>query len=236
MTILRRQLGDVTDARYWVVSLCAHAAVLAALLLGVSKPVSAPVPAPAGPSFRMVAAPKAATPAAPPIPEPQVVRKVEPPKAVAKPILPAKAKPQAQIAVAPVAQPAAESAAADTVAAPASAAGGSGAREAPGGEDTRLVQQRPAYLSNPAPDYPLAAKRRGIEGRVLVQAEVDEHGLPATVRLARSSGSEMLDNSALEAVKGWRFSPARQGEHPVRTSVVIPITFQLTGTVVSAIN
>jgi protein TonB len=236
VTFTRRQLGDVTDARYWVVSLCAHAAVLAALLIGVGKPVSAPAPAPAGPSFRMVAAPKAVAAAAPSIPEPPVVRKVEPPKPVAKLVLPAKARPQAQIAVAPVAQPAADSAAADIVAAPASTAGESGAGEALGGGDMKAVQQRPAYLSNPAPAYPLAAKRRGIEGRVLVQAELDEHGLPSTVRLARSSGSEMLDNSALEAVKGWRFSPAKLGGHPVRTRIVIPITFQMTGTVVSAIN
>jgi protein TonB len=215
---------------------CAHAAVLAFLLLENGNSISVPTPAPAGPPFRMVAAPKAAAPAAPSIPEPPVARKAEPPRVVAKAALPAKIKSQAPVAVAQAAQSIAASSAIDGAVAPASEAGGSVAGPVSDGEDARSVQLRPAYLSNPIPKYPLAAKRRGIEGRVLVHAEVDEHGLPNIVRLARSSGSDMLDNAAVEAVKEWRFSPAKQGGRPVRASIVVPIIFQLSGTVISAIN
>ncbi|MGZ8200307.1 MAG: energy transducer TonB family protein, partial [Methylosarcina sp.] len=35
------------------------------------------------------------------------------------------------------------------------------------------------------------------------------------------------DESAMEAVKKWRFIPARRGDNPVASSVVVPILFSL---------
>jgi protein TonB len=43
----------------------------------------------------------------------------------------------------------------------------------------------------------------------------------------RSSGHDMLDESAIEAVKKWRFIPAKRGETPVASSVIVPIIFTL---------
>ncbi|HEX9180830.1 MAG TPA: energy transducer TonB [Burkholderiales bacterium] len=84
-----------------------------------------------------------------------------------------------------------------------------------------------AYLSNPPPDYPAVARRRGLEGVVLLSVLVNEAGLPKEVKLARSSGTPILDDAALEAVKGWRFVPARQGEQAVSAWVEVPIRFRL---------
>jgi protein TonB len=227
----------MVDIRHWAVSLCVHAAVLFALLLGVADPIPAPAPLPMGPPFRMVAAP-AAAPSAPPS---RVEPKPAPSKPPVKPVMPPKPQAKAQVqprpAAVPTPQPAATSNVEDSLPASVSASAGNPApANTGGGGDAVPTQLRPAYLNNPIPEYPLAAKRRGIEGRVLVHAEVDEHGLPSVVKLARSSGSEMLDNAAVEAVKRWRFSAASQGGRSVRASVVIPITFQLSGTVISAIN
>jgi periplasmic protein TonB len=86
-----------------------------------------------------------------------------------------------------------------------------------------------AYLSNPAPAYPIAARRRGQEGVVLVEALVSESGLPKEVRLGKSSGAALLDEAAIQAVKGWKFTPARQGERAVAAWVAIPIRFKLDG-------
>lgn len=84
-----------------------------------------------------------------------------------------------------------------------------------------------AYLSNPPPNYPLAARRRGIEGTTLVRAEVTPEGLCLRAELKKGSGSEMLDHAALEAVKKWRFVPAQRGNQAVIAWVEVPITFKL---------
>lgn len=84
-----------------------------------------------------------------------------------------------------------------------------------------------AYLSNPPPAYPLSARRRGIEGTALIQAEVSPEGLCLRAELKKSSGAEALDQAALEAVRKWRFVPARRGSQAVAAWVEVPITFKL---------
>lgn len=80
---------------------------------------------------------------------------------------------------------------------------------------------------NPLPHYPTVARRRGIEGTVTLEVRVDSTGLPERVALARSSGSSLLDEAALEAVRRWRFRPARRAGEPVAGIVTVPITFRL---------
>ncbi len=84
-----------------------------------------------------------------------------------------------------------------------------------------------AYLNNPRPPYPRNAHRFGIEGTVVLQAEVNEDGVPLQVRVFQSSGNDLLDESALNTVSKWRFSPARKDGVIVRAFVKIPITFSL---------
>ncbi|MFH1496059.1 MAG: energy transducer TonB, partial [Pseudomonadota bacterium] len=84
-----------------------------------------------------------------------------------------------------------------------------------------------AYLNNPPPAYPLSARRRGIEGRVLVRAEVLADGSCNRVELKKTSGFDPLDQAALEAVKKWRFVPARRGRQSIAAWVEVPIIFKL---------
>jgi protein TonB len=84
-----------------------------------------------------------------------------------------------------------------------------------------------AYLSNPPPAYPLAARRRGIEGTVLIRSKVSAAGECLRAELKKTSGSDLLDQAALEAVKKWRFVPARRGSQAVVAWVEVPITFKL---------
>jgi periplasmic protein TonB len=86
-----------------------------------------------------------------------------------------------------------------------------------------------SYLRNPAPHYPLAARRTGEQGTATVRVLVTAEGLPARVELEKSSGSMHLDNAAIEAVKGWRFKPAQRGTEPVEGWVLVPIVFRLEG-------
>jgi len=84
-----------------------------------------------------------------------------------------------------------------------------------------------AYLNNPAPTYPRVSRMAGQEGRVLLKVLVSEEGLANTVNIEKSSGSSLLDQSALDAVKRWRFIPARKGNLALSAFVFVPINFSL---------
>lgn len=84
-----------------------------------------------------------------------------------------------------------------------------------------------AYLNNPAPAYPLMSRRNGEAGKVLLLVQVSKQGTAAQVEIKQSCGFARLDEAALEAVRKWRFVPARRGEEVIAASVVVPLTFRL---------
>ncbi len=86
-----------------------------------------------------------------------------------------------------------------------------------------------AYLKNPPPRYPTAARRNGDQGTVMLKVLVTREGDAADVLVERSSGSAVLDGAARESVKSWRFVPARKGQQPVDAWVLVPIVFKLEG-------
>lgn len=92
-----------------------------------------------------------------------------------------------------------------------------------------LVQARfdADYLRNPAPAYPAQARRLGEEGKVVLRVLVSPQGTAEAVELKSASGSPRLDDAALNTVKNWRFSPARRGETPMQSWVLVPIVFKL---------
>jgi protein TonB len=83
------------------------------------------------------------------------------------------------------------------------------------------------YGSNPKPKYPGIATSRGWEGTVLLLVKVSAAGDSEEVTVQRSSGYDVLDEAAVEAVEKWKFIPAKRGETPVSSSVVVPINFVL---------
>ena len=83
-----------------------------------------------------------------------------------------------------------------------------------------------SYLNNRL-TYPLAARRMGIQGRVVLNVEVLAEGVSGQINVAQSSGHEMLDRAALESVKTWRFVPARRGGMPFTKWFKVPIAFSL---------
>ena len=83
------------------------------------------------------------------------------------------------------------------------------------------------YLNNPPPVYPAISRRLREEGRVLLSVRVTPQGLPEAVDIRQGSGHARLDEAALAAVRQWRFVPARRGETPVMSSVLVPIDFRV---------
>lgn len=95
--------------------------------------------------------------------------------------------------------------------------------------ETTPPDLRAAYASNPPPSYPLAARRLGLEGRVVLWVEIRADGSCGEVRVRQTAGHPLLDEAAAAAVKRWRFLPARRGGEPVTTWAEVPIRFRLTG-------
>lgn len=83
------------------------------------------------------------------------------------------------------------------------------------------------YRSNPKPDYPEEARRQHQEGVVVLSVEVSTEGRPTDISLKRSSGYDMLDQAAIQAVRRWTFDPARVASFPVESRVDVPIRFSL---------
>lgn len=105
-----------------------------------------------------------------------------------------------------------------------STAGGMGQAQ---GEATTPPEFGAAYLNNPPPEYPPLARRRRLQGTPLLLVHVNARGRPAAVALRQSSGSEILDQAALEAVRGWSFVPAKRGSEAIAGSVLVPVQFRL---------
>lgn len=84
------------------------------------------------------------------------------------------------------------------------------------------------YGVNPPPAYPAAARRRGIQGDVLLEVLVDEAGQPVRVSLKQGSGHASLDQAAMRAVQDWRFQPARRGGQPIIALALVPVRYRLT--------
>lgn len=173
-----------------------------------------PPPTPA-PTPRLL--PVAPPPPKKPVPQPRRAEPLPPqpapaPLPIAVPVEPAEPPPVQIVAAPPAPEPA------PPASAPASPA------PPPAIEAPRF---NAAYLNNPPPEYPAAARRRGQEGRVLVRAEVLADGRCSRVELKQGSGHALLDQAALEAVRKWRFVPARQGDVAVSAWVDVPIAFKL---------
>jgi protein TonB len=85
------------------------------------------------------------------------------------------------------------------------------------------------YLDNPAPAYPPLSRRMKEEGRVMLRVLVTAGGLPGRIEISAGSGSNRLDRAAADAVRRWRFVPAREGDDAVEAWVIVPIVFKLEG-------
>ncbi len=83
------------------------------------------------------------------------------------------------------------------------------------------------YGTNPKPKYPATARSRGWQGQVLLRVKVTAEGLSEAITIHRSSGHDILDESAVEAVEKWQFMPAKRGNTTVACSVIVPIIFTL---------
>lgn len=83
----------------------------------------------------------------------------------------------------------------------------------------------PLYRENPPPGYPEMARQQGYEGVVLVSAEILTDGRVGKAVISKSSGYAILDQTAVKAVRAWKFEPAKKSGTPCKTWAELPIKF-----------
>lgn len=214
-----------------------------------AEPTPEPVAEVAMPEPEAIPAAKPVAPAdsqAKPEPQPVDVAHVVAPKAKPTPPTPEKAAPEnptpekvEQVAVAgakavspaPTPAPAPQTATEAASLGPARTKAASTAPRAAAGQ--AAAPTPPSYrigaAGNPAPRYPLSARRRGWQGRVVVEAVVDRTGAVIEIKIAESSGHRVLDRRALDTVRDWRFRPASRAGQAIAGTVKVPIVFRLKG-------
>jgi TonB family protein len=84
----------------------------------------------------------------------------------------------------------------------------------------------PTLVREVKPTYTDEARRREVEGNVLLEVVVRRDGTVSNLRVTRSLGSG-LDERAIEAVRQWKFNPARRRGTPVDVVVEIAVEFKL---------
>lgn len=229
-----------------VFSVAAHVGLLVVLLFAPAPPPKEPAPlvrlvfAEPPPPPPLAAAPATSlVPAVPkPEPKPAVAKKKPARRPVArKPVAkPAEVAPSVEPIREEMPAPGETAGAASGLAAvsagvaggvhfgtPGGVVGGRGDRPIPVGD----VARPPVLVKQVKPTYPPAARRRGVEGLVRLEAVLDAKGrIEDPIRVLESIPA--LDDAAIRALRDWRFAPARDhGGETVRVILEVPIRFVL---------
>lgn len=87
----------------------------------------------------------------------------------------------------------------------------------------------PGILSKVEPVYPQAARNAGQSGTVMLRIQILPNGRSGNITVTASSGYGLLDDAAVNAVRQWRFIPAkdRSSGKTVACYTTLPVTFQL---------
>lgn len=92
-------------------------------------------------------------------------------------------------------------------------------------EETVDVPPRP--LSQPAPQLPARLREKGVSGSVTLSLLIGTDGKVEKARVLDASPAGLFEEPALEAVKSWRFAPARYAGEPVRIWARQTINFSM---------
>lgn len=83
----------------------------------------------------------------------------------------------------------------------------------------------PVKIHEVLPVYPRIAQTARVEGTVILEATINEHGRVTELRVLRSVA--LLDDAALVAVRQWLFEPTLLNGTPVPVVMTVTVTFSL---------
>jgi protein TonB len=84
----------------------------------------------------------------------------------------------------------------------------------------------PRVLYQPDPEYTEEARKAKYQGVCVIWLIVGPDGHPRDVRVARTLGMG-LDQKAIEAVRQWKFDPAKKDGKPVAVQLNVEVNFRL---------
>ena len=88
-----------------------------------------------------------------------------------------------------------------------------------------LVSEMPVVLSEVRPIYPSTAKEKQLEGAVALDVLIDDQGLVRQVSVIE--GPEIFRSGAIEAMKKFRFKPAKVDGKAVAVRIRYTLNFKL---------
>ena len=89
------------------------------------------------------------------------------------------------------------------------------------------IDTPPKVIKSSPVTYPTLAKRRDIEGKVVVRVLIGVKGKAVKTEVVESEPAGMFEESALKSLKYWKFRPGILGGELVPTWVKIPLSFKL---------
>jgi TonB family protein len=84
----------------------------------------------------------------------------------------------------------------------------------------------PKVIHEPDPEYSEGARKARLQGVVVLSIVVDAEGKTRNIKVLRSLGGG-LDEKAIEAVRQWRFVPAKKNGVPVSVEIRVDVAFHL---------
>ena len=106
--------------------------------------------------------------------------------------------------------------------------GGNGSGAGTGnGDGNDGITMGPQILSAPSPSYPESARASNVEGTTVVGLIISVNGNVTSAWVESSSGNSILDQTAVNAVYGWQFVPAKQNGVAVEAQSRVPVSFTL---------
>lgn len=85
--------------------------------------------------------------------------------------------------------------------------------------------QNPRLLTSVQPVYPPLAKKQGLEGDVTIEATIDATGQVGGMKVV--SGPVALQQAAMDAMRLWKYEPAKLNGQPVSMQTRVLIRFKL---------
>jgi len=93
-------------------------------------------------------------------------------------------------------------------------------------EEAILVTE-PIPINSIEPKYPFIARKKGLEGIVVMDVVVSNSGEPLSCQITDSSGYQDLDNAAKKSVLSSLFQPGRLNGEEIESTLRISISFLL---------
>lgn len=85
----------------------------------------------------------------------------------------------------------------------------------------------PVLVHEVKPQYPMGARKAGIEGTSQLKIQVLPDGSVGEIQVVKSTGDPSLDEVAQKAVKQWKFKPGLVGGKPIPVWMTLSVKFEL---------